>query len=119
MGKIFSFFILKGVISSVIKPITTLLILALISVMGLALLEDLSTNGLVEVSLALFIKWVWLCIVIVITLKLLTDVRDGLSSSFSFSKKVEEAQTRHEDLIEKPVLLRRQDVIAKKYSKKR
>lgn len=106
-------------ISSVKKPVATLLMLTLISFIGLALLEDLSTNGLVEIWLALFIKWMWLSTALVLALKPLADMRDGLSGAFSFSKKAEETQARHGDLMQKPVLMRRRDQIVNKYRKKR
>lgn len=119
MGRIFSFFILKDVISSVKKPAATLLMLTLISFIGLALLEDLSTNGLVEIWLALLIKWMWLSTALILALKPLADMRDGLSGTFSFSKKSEETHARHCDLMQKPVLMRRRDQIVNKYRKKR
>lgn len=106
-------------ISSVKKPVATLLMLTLISFIGLALLEDLSTNGLVEIWLALFIKWMWLSTALVLALKPLADMRDGLSGAFSFSKKAEETQARHGNLMQKPVLMRRRDQIVNKYRKKR
>jgi uncharacterized protein (DUF983 family) len=94
---------------------TTLLLLVGVSLIGLALLKDISTNGLIAIWLALLIKWVWLSMVIVLALKPLADIRDGLTNSLSFEKKADGKPARHSELVEKPILLRRKDLIVKKY----
>jgi hypothetical protein len=116
MSKLLNLWLLKKLLVVIHKPIIKLFVLAITLWISLALLEDIAKVGLLPLWMCTLIKWAVILAVAVKAWKQCRRLKYLVGRLTLVAEKSNELDSRWKFLLEKPLLMRRKDVIARKYS---
>ncbi len=116
MSKLLNLWLLKKLFIVIHKPLIKLFVLAITLWIVLALLEDIAKVGLLPLWMFTLLKWAVIFAVLVKAWKQYLRLKCQLGRLTLVPEKNNELDSRWKFLLEKPLLLRRKDVIARKYS---